>query len=182
MNLNVERPHDQYGSAIYVKPGLDVNNANIYSDNMEILSINLEGLTVTSIYKPPNTPFTYKNPPFHQSIEIIMGHFNSHNTIWGYDQTNENGKAVESWMDANNLKLIHDPNQPSSFNSQKHKRGYNPDLLFASQEIGPNCNKITLDAVPCSQHRPIAVKISPLISPQNTYFKHQACFNFRKAN
>ena len=50
LNLIVERPHDQYGSAIYVKPGLDVNNTNIYSDNnMEILSINLEGLTVTSI-------------------------------------------------------------------------------------------------------------------------------------
>ena len=26
MNLIVERPHDQYGSAIYVKPGFDVNN------------------------------------------------------------------------------------------------------------------------------------------------------------
>ena len=181
INLIVERPHDQYGSAIYVKPGLDVNNTNIYSDNnMEILSINLEGLTVTSIYKPPNTPFTYKDPPCHQSIEIIMGSFNSHNTIWGYDETNENGKAVENWMDIKNLELIHDPKQPSSFNSQRHERGYNPDLLFASQDIAPNCNKITLDAVPRSQHRPIALKISPLISPQNTYFKRR--FNFRKAN
>ena len=181
MNLIVERPHDQYGSAIYVKPGLDVNNTNIYSDNnMEILSINLEGFTVTSIYKPPNTPFTYKDPPCHQSIEIIMGDFNSHNTIWGYDETNENGKALENWMDIKNLELIHDPKQPSSFNSQRHKRGYNPDLLFASQEIAPNCNKITLDAVPRSQHCSIALKTSPLISPQNTYFKRR--FNFRKAN
>ena len=73
MNLIVERPHNQHGSAIYVKPGLDVNNTIIYSDNnMEILSINLKGLTVASIYKPPNTPFTYKDPPCHQSIEIIM--------------------------------------------------------------------------------------------------------------
>ena len=78
-----------------MKPGLDVNNTNIYSDNnIEILSINPEGLTVTSIYKPPNTPFTCKDPPCHQSIEIVMGDFNSHNTIWGYDETNENGKAV----------------------------------------------------------------------------------------
>ena len=53
--------------------------------------------------------------------------------------------------------------------------------MFASREIAPNCNKITLDAVPRSQHRPTAVKISPLISPpQNTYLKRQ--FNFRKAN
>ena len=83
-------------------------------------------------------------------------------------------------MDVNNLEVIHDPKQPSSFNSQKNKRGYNPDLLFASQEIAPNCNKIILDVVPCSQHHPFAVKISPLISPQNMYFKRQ--FNFRKAN
>ena len=47
MNLIVERPHDQYGSTIYVTPGLDVSNTNIYCDNMEILSIDLEGLTVT---------------------------------------------------------------------------------------------------------------------------------------
>ena len=109
-----------------------------------------------------------------------MSDFNSHDAIWGYDETNENGKAVESWMDVNYLELIHDPKQPSSFNSQRHKPGYNLDLLFASQEIAPNCNKITLDAVPRSQHRPIAVKISSLISPQNTYFKRR--FNFRKAN
>ena len=119
-------------------------------------------------------------PACHQSTEIILGDFNSFNTIWGYDETNENGKAVESWMDVENLELIHDLKQPSSFNSQRHMRGYNPDLLFASQEIAPNCNKITLDAVPRSQHRPIAVKISPLISPQNTYFKRR--FNFRKAS
>ena len=106
--------------------------------------------------------------------------FNSHNTIWGYDETNENGKAVENWMDIKNLELIHALKQPSSFNSQRHKRGYNPDLLFASQEIAPNFNKITLDAVSRSQHRPIALKISPLISPKNTYFKCR--FNFGKAN
>ena len=81
-----------------MKPGLDVHNTNIYSDN----NINLEGLTVTSIYKPPNMPFTYKDPPCHQSTKIIMGDFNSHNTIWGYDETNENGKAVESCMDIKN--------------------------------------------------------------------------------
>ena len=132
---------------------------------MKILSINLEGLTVTRIYKPPNTPFTYKDPPCHQSTQILMDYFNSHNTIWGYNETNENGKAVESWMDVKNLKLIHDPKGPSLFNSQRHKRGYNPDLLLASQEIAPNCNKITLDAVPRSQHCLIAVKILPLKSP-----------------
>ena len=54
---------------------------------MEILSINLGGLTVASMYKPPNTPFTNKDPPCHQSIEIMLGDFNSHNTIWGYDET-----------------------------------------------------------------------------------------------
>ena len=159
MKLIAERLHDQYGSEIYVKPGLDVNDTNIYSDNnMGILSTNLGSLTVTSIYKLPNTPFKYKDPPFHQSTEIIMGDFNSLNTIWSYDETNKNGKAVESWMGIKNLELIHDHKQPSSFNSQKQKRGYNPDLLFASKEIAPNCNKITLDAFPRLQPCPLQSK------------------------
>ena len=74
-----------------------------------------------------------------------MDDFNSHNTNWGYDETNEDEKTAESWMDVKNLELIHDPKQPYSFNSRRHKRGWNPDLLFASQNIAPNCNKITLD-------------------------------------
>ena len=73
-------------------------------------------------------PFTYKDPLCHQSTKIIMGDCNSHNTIWGYDETYENGKAVESWIDVKNLELIHDPKQPSLFNSQRHKRGYNPKM------------------------------------------------------
>ena len=88
-----------------------------------------------------------KDLPCHQSTEIIMGDFNNHNTIWGYDETNKDGKAVESWMDVENLELIHDPKQPYSLISRRDKRGYNPDLLLASQEIAPNCNKITLDTL-----------------------------------
>ena len=38
-----------------------------------------------------------------------MGDFNSHNTIWGYDETNKNRKAVESWIDVKNLEPIHNP-------------------------------------------------------------------------
>ena len=87
---------------------------------------------------------------------------------------------MESWIDVKNLGLIHYPKQPASFYSRKHKRGYNPDHLFASGEISPNYNNITFVAIPRSQHCPIAVKITPLISPQNKYFKRR--FNFRKTN
>ena len=72
---------------------------------------------MTSIYKPPNTPFTYKDPPCYQSTEIIMGDFNCHNTILGYDETNDDGKVVESWINVKNLELIHDPIQLYLFNS-----------------------------------------------------------------
>ena len=49
-----------------------------------------------------------------------------------------------------------------------------------AKKLLPTATKLPFDAIPRSQHRPIAVKISPLISPQNTYFKRR--FNFRKAN
>ena len=71
-------------------------------------------------------------------------------------------------MDVKNLELIHDPKQPSSFHSRRHKHGYNPDLLLASQEVAPNCNKIILDAVPRLQHRLIAVKISAFLPKTRT--------------
>ena len=40
MNLIVERPHDQYGSAIFIKPGINLSTTSTSSNNnIEILSI-----------------------------------------------------------------------------------------------------------------------------------------------
>ena len=52
-----------------------------------------------------------------------------------------NGEALEHWAEANNLALIHDAKLPKSFNRKRWKSGYNPDLTFASTNIGGTCEK-----------------------------------------
>ena len=62
MTLITERLHDQYGSAIFVRNGLTVDNASVSeNDNIEVLSIELMGISVSSVYKPPIETFCLPN-------------------------------------------------------------------------------------------------------------------------
>ena len=88
-------------------------------NNIETLSVDLGSIIITSVYKPPATPF--KLPPLllpHKN-RIVIGDFNSHNIQWGYNSTNEDGNAVEQWSDSNQLSLVHDAKHPPSFNSAR---------------------------------------------------------------
>ena len=79
-------------------------------------------LDITRFYEEPPT-----QPPSEQFVlpplgnrslpQIVIGDFNSHNTIWGYDATDNNGVAVVQWAESNSLTLIHDAKLQKSFNS-----------------------------------------------------------------
>ena len=140
MTCIAELPHDKYGSAIFVKEGTTVES--IHTDdqnNIETLSVDFGSIVITSVYKPPATPFKF--PPLLQPHKnrIVIGDFNSHNIQWGYNSTNEDGNAVEQWSDSNQLSLVHDAKHPPSFNSARWKAGYNPDIAFVNQTIGSLC-------------------------------------------
>lgn len=45
------------------------------------------------------------------------------------------GEALEIWAEQNELKLIHKPKLPTSFNSGRSRRGYNPNNLFISDPL-----------------------------------------------
>ena len=108
----------------------------------------LPGVVVHSLYKPPPEPFLL--PPRGQRIKphIVIGDFNSHSTLWGYTTTDSDGEAVEQWADSNRLSLIHAMKLPKSFNSAIWKNGYNPYLIFVSSNILDMCEKSVLDAIP----------------------------------
>ncbi|XP_050066097.1 uncharacterized protein LOC126555181 [Aphis gossypii] len=183
MQSVIERPHGKYGSAIFVRPDLNIISANLTEEtDIEILTIEIQNCTITSIYKPPTIPFAFNDPGNfnNQRTQIVVGDFNSHSTTWGYKENDENGDLVESWAEAWLLTLIHDPKLPPSFNSGRWKRGYNPDLIFVSNALKQQAIKQVERHIPRSQHRPISCEITHKIRANTTPFRRR--FNFQKAN
>ena len=181
MTCIAELPHDKYGSAIFVKE--ETTGESIHTDdqnNIETLSVDLGSIVITSVYKPPETPF--KLPPLFKSHKnrIVIGYFNSHNTQWGYNSTNEDSNAVEQWSDSNQLSLVHDAKHQSFFNSARWKAGYNPEIAFVNQTIGNLCKKGVLNPISGKQHRPISVSVRAAVTP--TIVPYQRRFNFQKAD
>ena len=129
------------------------STSQISRNSIEMLSTTLNGLIITSIYKPSNELFCIK-PVLTNKKKVFIGDFNSHSTTWGYKNTNNDGEAVEQWAEAQNLNLIHDAKLPKSFNSKRWKKGYNTDLVFVSSNIETLCNKLVLQPIPRTQHRP----------------------------
>ena len=74
---------------------------------MELISIEMPGVVVHSVYKPPNEKFVLPALGNGNLPHIVIGDFNSHSTTWGYTNTDDNGEAVEQWADSCNLTLIH---------------------------------------------------------------------------
>lgn len=106
--------------------------------------------------------------------------FACHNPLWGYNDLDESGQALETGAETNDLVLIHDPKQPASFKSGRWKRGYNPDLVFVSSTIRSRCIKTVCSPIPRTQHRPIMCEIVPVVRPLQVPLKRQ--FNYLKAN
>ena len=184
MDLAIERPHAQYGSAIFVTSGTIVNATSLTEvNNIEILRVELRGISVTSVYKSPGERFSFHQPPtaVGDQQHVIIGDFNSHSSTWGYATTNTDGELVEDWADNQRLTLIHDPKLPSSFSSGRWRRVYNPGIIFATNRIAGCCNKIVMEPVPRSQHRPIGVQVDAAITVVQTVpFRRR--FNLKKAN
>ena len=127
------------------------------TNNIENIQAQLNKLTVTSVYKPPNEQFSFGSNLASTQMNVVIGDFNSHGLEWGYRSTDENGRLVEQWSETNQLSLVHDAKQPKSFNSKRLQQGYNPDLAFVSYSIAHLAEKDVMDAIPKTQHRPISI-------------------------
>ena len=108
-----ERPHNKYGSDVFIKHDLKVKEISICEeDDVELITIKLYNTIIQSVYKPPNKQFLL--PPLQQENKphVVIGDFNSQNTLWGYSTTGTDGQAVEQWAESSNLSLIHDAKLP----------------------------------------------------------------------
>ena len=168
---------------VVVTSGTIVNTTSLTDiNNIEILRVDLHGISVTSVYKPPGERFSFHQPltAVGDQQQVIIGDFNSHSSTWCYATTNTDGELVEDWAENQILSLIHDPKLPSSFNSGRWRRGYNPDIIFASNRIARCGNKIVMEPIPRSHHRPIGLQVDAPITVQTVPFRRR--FNLKKAN
>ena len=81
MALVAKHPHNKHGSSVFVGDGLKVNSISICEeDNVEFITVELPGVVVHSVYKPPAEQFLL--PPLGSGSmpHIVIGDFNSHNT------------------------------------------------------------------------------------------------------
>ena len=183
MRIAIEIPHDKHGSVVFVRTGMDVVSvASTNKDGIEILTVELAGCTVSSVYKPPSVPFCFLRPSnfLSKPTQVVMGDFNSHGVTWGYRETNEDGSRVEDWAALEGLHLIHDPKLPCSFNSGRWRKGYNPDLVFVTDRLSQLSVKDIGDPVPSSQHRPVILRVHGAIRPTDVPFRRR--FNFKRAD
>ena len=120
MALVAERPHNKIydGSSVFVRDGLKVNSISVCEeDNVEFITVELPGVVVHSMYNSPDEQFLLPPLGNRNMPHIVIGDFNSHNILWGYTSTGNDGEAVELWAESNNLSLIHNAKLPKSLNS-----------------------------------------------------------------
>ena len=82
MTLVAERPHNKHGSSVFVRDGMKVNR--IYAceeDNVEFITVELLSVVVYSVYKPPAEQFLLPPLGSRNMPHIVIGDFNSHNTV-----------------------------------------------------------------------------------------------------
>ena len=110
-------------------------------------SVELPGLVVHSVYRPPAKQFLLPPLGSRNMPHIVIVGFNSRNTLWGYTSTDIDGETVELWAESINLSLIQNVKMLKSFNSAIWKKWYNPDLIFASSNILNMCDKSVLESI-----------------------------------
>ena len=148
---------------------------------IEWLCVDIDGVKVINVYKPPTSRLTPTAIPVFPHPSIYAGDFNYQHTNWGYNSTSPDGECLTDWATKSTLVLLHNPKDAPSFFSGRWNTGTNPDLVFAS--TGHNSchlDKRVLEKFPRSQHRPSLITTPRTIFPvPSEPYKR---WNFRKAN
>ena len=98
MALVAERPHNKQGSYVFIRDDLKVNNISVCEEeNVELITVELPGVVLHSMYKPPPEPFRLPALGQRNKPHIVIEDFNSHSTLWGYTTVNSDGEYVGQW-------------------------------------------------------------------------------------
>lgn len=174
-----------YGTATYIRNTIEnavmIDHSSI--NNIHVITAKIGEVTVTNVYKPPNTSWPQHVLHQHTHPSVYVGDFNSHHQEWKYENNDANGEALINWAENHNLHLVFDAKDRGTFKSAAWQREYNPDLCFVSKDnnnLPLATSRKVLPDFPRSQHRPVLIEIGiqvPLVSsiPRPRW-------NFKKAN
>ena len=138
-----------------------INLCNLYLSNRH--DLNIEEIEKLILQLP--TPY------------IIVGDFNSHNTLWGSHKIDCRGKTIENLINNNNLILLND-GSPTFFNSSNGKTSA-IDLTLCNSNIANYIDWNALDDPYTSDHFPIIVSYNTLTATQQIV---QPRWQYHKAN
>ena len=133
-----------------------------HQSNSYITAVEVSGITVVNIYKPPGVEWPTPALPLLPHPTVYTGDFNSHSTEWGYRVSDKAGDQLSQWTNDNNLHLLYDPKQKGTFHSARWKKDYSPDTCFVTcdDEHQPLPTTRTIEPqFPNSQHRPSVITI-----------------------
>ena len=82
MALVAERPHNKHGSSDFVRDGPKVNSITVCEeDNVEFITVEISGIVVHSVYKPPTEQFVLPPVGSRNMPHIVIGDFNIPKTL-----------------------------------------------------------------------------------------------------
>ena len=120
------------GIITLIKSNINAYMSSSSNDGAEQHTITVNTLKrdilLVNYYCPNNVNLALHNTHVRDNNFIIMGDFNSHSQIWGYDHIDARGEEIEAWQDDKNLTLINQPYDTPTFYSRCWHTTSTPDI------------------------------------------------------
>lgn len=81
------------------------------------VGIEINDVTIVNVYKPPSAEFQQSVLPRFENPSIVLGDFNSHHTLWGYDDIDQDGTNLVDWMTREDYALLHSATDPGTYSN-----------------------------------------------------------------
>ena len=150
----------------------EIQEANIIYNNTQIKIFN--------VYCPPDKDLNLHVMSIPEERCLILGDFNSHSEMWGYDQADKRGEEVEDWQIDNKIALLNDPEDHPTFYSRRWCTTSSPDLAFATDDFAKISTRKIDHQLSTSDHRPVIITVDFNSKPEIK--KALARWNFKKAD
>ena len=164
------------GIAIFIQENIlvlshdEIHHVGIESEIQKVKCvINNNKISLINIYNPCK-PFSKKTmTTLASNIDantIICGDFNSHNTFWGSDKSDKNGRIVEEFLGENNLVLLND-GEGTRIDPHTGKLSC-LDLTISSPNLAAKCSWKASNQNLGSDHFIISITIGSKVSSIST--------------